>query len=93
MAQVLEIPDQIYTALEEAAAENDTTPVDWIASHLPVRPRSQKTSPSLDAPKTLADLFAGRVGTVHSGGKERLSEDCGEKFTTYLESKRQAGRL
>ena len=43
--------------------------------------------------KTLADLFAGRVGRIQSGGTERLSEACGEKFTDYVEAKRKAGHL
>ena len=34
-------------------------------------------------PGSLADLFAGRVGRIRSGGKERLSEECGAKFTDY----------
>jgi hypothetical protein len=44
-------------------------------------------------PKTLAQMFAGRIGRIHSGGTERLSEDCGERFTDYLEDKRREGRL
>lgn len=43
--------------------------------------------------KTMYDLFEGRLGLVDSGGKECLSEDCGEKFTDYLEEKRRQGNL
>ena len=46
-----------------------------------------------DGEVTLADLFAGRVGRIQSGGTERLSETCGEKFTDYIEAKRKAGHL
>jgi hypothetical protein len=42
---------------------------------------------------TLADLFAGRVGVVDSGGSEHLSRDCGEKFTEYLLQKKRKGHL
>lgn len=42
---------------------------------------------------TLADLFAGRVGIVDSGGGEHLSRDSGEKFTEYLLKKKKEGHL
>jgi hypothetical protein len=45
------------------------------------------------SPQSLAELLAGRVGVVHSGGGERLSEDTGGKFTDYLEQKRREGHL
>jgi hypothetical protein len=45
-------------------------------------------------PKTLADLFAGSIGGFQSGRtEERLSENCGEKFTDYLLQKRKEGHL
>lgn len=94
MSRMLEIPDALYTALQEAAAASGLSPQAWIAAHLP----TPQTSPNegLDQehdPKTLADLFAGRVGRIRSGGKERLSEECGAAFTDYLEEKRKAGHL
>jgi hypothetical protein len=94
MSHLLEIPDDLYTALQAAAEACGTTPLGWIAAHLP--PAAETTS-THDAPagtpKTLADLFAGRVGRIQSGGTERLSEACGEKFTDYVEAKRKAGHL
>ena len=45
------------------------------------------------APRTLADMFEGYIGLIHSDGQDRLSEDTGEKFTDYLEAKRRAGHL
>ena len=66
----------------------------WIAAHLhPPQPTPGEDSQQEQSPKTLADLFAGRVGRIQSGGKERLSEDCGAAFTDYLEEKRKAGHL
>jgi hypothetical protein len=44
-------------------------------------------------PQTVGDMLHGRVGRINSGGKECLSEDCGEKFTDYLEQKKAEGRL
>ena len=43
--------------------------------------------------KSLADLFAGRIGRIGSGGKEALSRNAGQKFTDYLEEKRREGTL
>ncbi len=94
MSHLLEIPDELYTALQTAADASGTTPLGWIAAQLP------QTAGTVGAhaepnggPKTLADLFAGRVGRIRSGGTERLSEACGERFTDYLEAKRRAGCL
>ena len=92
MSHLLEIPDALYAALKEAAEARGLSPLGWIASHLP---HSPQTTPGEDSeqegsPKTLADLFAGRVGRIQSGGKERLSEDCGAAFTDYLEEKKKA---
>ncbi len=94
MSHLLEIPDDLYTALHAAAEACGTTPLEWIAAHLP---SAAETTGTHDAPagtpQTLADLFAGRVGRIQSGGTERLSEACREKFTDYVEAKRKAGHL
>jgi len=87
MSHLLEIPDDLYTALQAAAEACGTTPLGWVAVHLP--PAAEPAG----APKTLAELFAGRVGRIRSGGTERLSEACGEKFTDYVEAKRKGGHL
>jgi hypothetical protein len=89
MSRSLELPDPIFDALQLAASASGTTPVGWIAAHLP-NPRKH---PAADGAKSLADLLAGYIGQVHSGGKETLSENCGERFTDYLEQKRREGRL
>jgi len=94
MSHTLEIPDPLYTVLEEAAEASGLTPVDWIAAHLPQAQQADEAKAGeRGRPRTLADLFRGRVGRVRSGGKERLSEDCGVKFAEYLEEKRRAGHL
>ncbi len=82
---LLEIPDAWYAALQAAADAHGTTPLGWIAAHLPHAPEPA------GAPKTLAALCAGRVGRIGSGGPERLSEACGEKCTDYVEAKRSGG--
>ena len=94
MSHVLEIPDALYAALQAAAEACGTTPLGWVAAHLPptIEPPGTHDEPA-GAPKTLADLFVGRVGRIQSGGTERLSEACGEKFTDYVEAKRKAGHV
>jgi hypothetical protein len=89
MSQSLELPDPIFDALQQVASASGTTPVGWIAAHLPERADSE----SMNGAKSLADLLAGHIGLIHSGGKEALSENCGERFTDYLEQKRREGRL
>jgi len=90
MSHLLEIPDEVYTALQAAAEACGPTPLGWIAAHLPPAAEPAGTH---EAPTTLAELFAGRVGRIRSGGTERLSEAYGEKFTDYVEAKRKAGHL
>jgi len=92
MSRILEIPDPLYNALKKAADAIGLTPVDWIATHLPQAPKASGTEQA-DDPRTLADLFSGRVGRIRSDGKERLSEECGRKLTDHLEEKRRAGHL
>jgi hypothetical protein len=89
MSRNLELPDPIYDALEQAAAASGTTPLAWIAAHLP---HATDVSASNGA-KSLADLFAGRTGRVASAGHEALSENCGERFAEHLEQQRREGRL
>jgi hypothetical protein len=43
MSQSLQLPDAVYKALQEAAAANGTTPVEWIAAHLGTTSTSTKS--------------------------------------------------
>ena len=90
MSQSINLPDPVFDALKQAAAASGTTPVGWIAAHLPA---SKEPEPNNREAKSLLDLFEGYIGGVSSGGKERLSENTGEKFTDYLVQKRREGRL
>lgn len=87
MSRTIELPDNIYSALRDAADSEGVTPAAWIAAHLPDGPTDES------AKGTLADRFAGRFGQVASGGQERLSESGGKDFAEHLEAKRQAGHL
>jgi len=86
MSKALDLPDSVYSALQKAAEESGTTPADWIAARLPEAEEEPE-------PRTLADLFAGRVGRIRSGGRETLSENTGERFAEHLERKRREGTL
>jgi hypothetical protein len=92
MSHTLELPDDLYAALLKAADASGLTPIDWIAVHL-LEARVEREGETMHPTRTLADLFAGRVGRIQSGGKERLSEECGAKFTDSLEEKRRSGHL
>jgi hypothetical protein len=94
MSHTLELPDELYAALLEAADASGLTPIDWIAVHL-LEARGKKgiEGEQMGHTRTLADLFAGRVGRIRSGGKGQLSEECGTKLTDYLEEKRRSGHL
>lgn len=92
MNRSLALPETDFVRLEEAAAAEGVTPAEWIAGHLPVCPEAKPGSSEKPA-LTLAERFAGRVGVVASGGKERLSERHSEVFGEMLEAQRKAGRL
>jgi hypothetical protein len=89
MSQNLELPDPIFDALHQAAAASGTSPVGWIAAHLP----PSSTPRAANGAKSLADMLAGYIGQFHSGTVKPLSENCGERFLDYLEQKRREGRL
>lgn len=89
MSQTLELPDSVYDALKKAADATGTTPAEWIAARLPKVPAET----AKNGAKTAADLFAGRIGRFRSGGKEKLSEDTGKKFTEYVLQKKREGNL
>jgi hypothetical protein len=40
--------------------------------------------PDSGRPRSMADLLAGRLGRIRSGGADRLSEDCGAKLAEHL---------
>jgi hypothetical protein len=91
MSRSVELPDPHFERLEEAAAAEGVTPAEWIERRLP-QPYVQPSSNGKPA-RTLAERFAGRVGVIASGGKERLSERASEIFGDMLEEQRNAGRL
>ncbi len=94
MSKMIEVPDELYAELTEAAAEDGTTPLGWIAARLRLLRRNRHVNARLNG-QTLAERAAelGLVGVVNSGGAERLSEQHSEVFGEMLETQRKAGRL
>lgn len=92
MSRSVELPDSDYARLEQAAAAEGVTPAEWIAERLLGQAHVQP-GPNDKPKQTLAERFAGRVGVIASGGKERLSERHSEVFGDILAAKREAGRL
>ena len=72
MSHTLELPDELYAALLEAADASGLTPIDWIAVHLvEARGKKEIEGEQTSHARTLADLFVGRVGRIRSGGTDR----------------------
>jgi len=92
MSRSVELSDEDYARLEEAAAAEGVTLVEWVARHVPAGPEGQPCSNGTP-PQTLADLFAGHIGRFSSGdGKPRI-EELRESFGEYLEARHRAGHL
>ena len=60
------------------------SPAGWVAARVAER------APPATTERTLADLFAGRLGRVASGGREVLSEQTGRRLADHLEAARRA---
>ncbi|HST57188.1 MAG TPA: hypothetical protein VLK84_00790 [Longimicrobium sp.] len=93
MSKMIEVPDELYAELTEAAAEDRTTPLGWIAARLRLLRRSRHVNARPNG-QTLAERAAelGLVGAVDSGGAERLSERHSEVFGEMIEAQQKAGR-
>lgn len=92
MSRMLELPDPIYAALEEAASSSGLTPAGWIAAHLPQAKAINGNNGQRPA-LTLAERFEDHIGVIDTGGKARAAENIGERFAEHLAAKRRAGRL
>ncbi len=84
------ITPEIQKGLLEEAQRQGTTPERLALDALQERFGAEvpETAPEGSA----YDLFAGRIGRIHSGGG-RWSEDTGAKFADGMEEKRQQGHL
>jgi hypothetical protein len=80
MSQKLELPDEVYNALERVAQESGMSPDEWIASQLRCQNVSAKDRP-------LSELLDGLVGVIdsaaepHSGyGRSNFGSALAAKF-------------
>jgi hypothetical protein len=67
MNRSIDLPEDVFAALEEAATASGTTPVEWIAARLPQSAPAVEPECEGQSPRTLADELAGRVGLLASG--------------------------
>jgi hypothetical protein len=93
VSQSLDLPDPVYDALAQAASASGTTPVGWIVAHLPPAQPTDNGSTASSSAKTMAELFAGHIGTISSEGKIDSSKSLSERFLEGLKAKRREGRL
>jgi hypothetical protein len=92
MSRSVELSDEEYARLKEAAPAQGVTPAAGAAEHLSTRPDSQPCSNGKPT-QSLADLFAGHIGRFSSGhGKPRI-EDLRESYGEYLEAKHRGEHL
>jgi hypothetical protein len=85
MSRSVDLPDSVYAALQEAAAESSTTPVEWIAAQLP-QPAPVAEPPSNGKPpRTLAERLEGRVGLFGSGPRALAERRLPESVYAALE--------
>lgn len=93
MLRSLDLPADVYDELSQAALAVGTTPVGWIVARLHGTPSSELDNELPAAVTTMADLFAGHIGTISSGDKANHSKTHSERFGEILEQKRREGRL
>ena len=93
MSKILELPDPVYDALEDAASASGLSPAGWIAANLPDRADDGLPERVATTPRSMADLFAGRIGRFASGNPSCLSEASGDLFAEEMARKRADGTL
>lgn len=93
MSRSVELSDEDYVRLVRAAEVEGITPAEWIARRIPACAKEPEACSNGRPARTMADVLAGRVGLIDSGGDGMLAERHSELFGDYLEEKRKAGRL
>ena len=100
MSRNIELPDDVYARIEEAAATSGNSVAEVIALRFPAPSPAANDSvaepPSVNgtgqAPRTLADEFAGRVGLV-TLPEFNTSERTGELFAQTVLEKYRSNQL
>lgn len=102
MSKMIELSDSDYAVIQEAASAAGMTADEWIVARLvalgeiaeeSVEASPETLGPSSQPAKTLADLFAGRIGRFNSGNGEPRLETLRESFGEYVEEKHRNGIL
>ena len=88
MSKTINLPEEVFTALEQAAAAHGQTPAEWIAAHLPV----VESQPPRTG-KDFADYLRQRSNRWRSDTPANTAENHSEEFGKILEQKRQEGNL
>lgn len=86
-AITIDIPDERYNGLLQAAAREKKTPAEWIIAHLPTPART------FSGTRTMYDVMAPYLGQVSSGPDQSSSSNIRDPFGEYLEEKRRNGTL
>lgn len=92
MSKTIGVPEELFSHLDRAAAAEGLTPPLWMGGKLP-QPMNGCSAAVNGEPKTLADLFAGRVGLFSSGTGEPPLDTLPGSFADHLEHKHRDGRL
>jgi hypothetical protein len=93
MSRSIEVPDDVYAALEAAASNAGVTLAEWLA--LRVNGQVTHECPQENIPyEVLLERFRAIVGSAHGEGEgEDLSTRHSEVFGEMLEAQHKAGRL
>jgi len=76
MSQMLELPDEVYEALTNAARGDGLTPAEWLALHLNIEVS--------DRERPLPELTAGLTGVIDSTETQSTRQSA---FSTALAEK------
>jgi len=92
MSKIVEVPDEVYARIEEAASQSGNTVAEAVAARFPQKRPAPVLSGSAMPPRTFADLCEGLIGAV-SLDRTDLAERHSELFAEGMEEKRRQGRL
>jgi hypothetical protein len=101
MSRTIEIPDEDYARIQQAAAREGMAVEAWVVERARsvheeergARAQLPRSSLNGSGPRTMAELLAGRLGRFNSGRAGLGSPAAGMTFGDYLEEKQRQGRL
>jgi len=80
MARNLELPDEIYSGLIEAADSGGVAPAEWIASRLPRRARPFATEEERKAARDRLFAHMFRSGRASDTDNEQIDADLAREY-------------